>query len=593
MSNGDTYHALWGWFTSTFIIDRETSCAPPAVRIYPPYIFLAANRAVDVPISLQVSLQLPTYAQVNPPNPWWKIGYPILSSIDDPCTNKNRWGQSANPSVPMAYSTHFEAPEAGISQVIGCQSWIGTSYANAHIPPATYQLRYSSPGRKSASVTYYFCHNGVETGDIAAQGTLTFLVSGPTLRVRAGTVAQPGDPGTESATAGSSPVTASIPLGAQFFIQLTKTDLTGVPSTFTLSESVPSPALTEAALFKDAVVLPFDAGAVSHTKYFRAVHLGRSVLTIAPSPPDPALQPVKVIITVTRPVKLGTAAHQVDALAIDYGHRRGIPPQFLKAQMQRESGFDPEAYRYEPLKVDMAVKGGPVPFWLKTPYSSYRLAIADPSTQGEYLLDADVAPRSKYNIFTDTTRTKTRAIEPTDHYVSALTIYQANNGREHWSTHNPDRAAAVAKNPAMLDFTAQTPLASSYGLLQVLYTTAIAPMKWDGFAYPGVPGKHHPWYLFDTQFALANGGGSVAVGSGYLRRMFLPANRKLSRTNLVFALPADFDTAFARAFTAYQIPGRLTKLKTDEELKSSTYGLDIVYTRAPRFLPPPTAIFQQ
>lgn len=50
MSNCDTHHVLVGWFTSTFIIDRETSCAPPAVRIYPPDFFLAATEPSMFPL---------------------------------------------------------------------------------------------------------------------------------------------------------------------------------------------------------------------------------------------------------------------------------------------------------------------------------------------------------------------------------------------------------------------------------------------------------------------------------------------------------------------------------------------------------------
>lgn len=66
-------------------------------------------------------------------------------------------------------------------------------------------------------------------------------------------------------------------------------------------------------------------------------------------------------VTVSAPVdvsssgfQLGTSNGRFDDLILGFADLRGIPPQILKAQIQRESGFNPNSYRYEPLSQDFA-----------------------------------------------------------------------------------------------------------------------------------------------------------------------------------------------------------------------------------------------
>jgi hypothetical protein len=39
---------------------------------------------------------------------------------------------------------------------------------------------------------------------------------------------------------------------------------------------------------------------------------------------------------------------------MQFADRSGIPPQLLKAQVAQESGFNANAFRYEPLAIDFA-----------------------------------------------------------------------------------------------------------------------------------------------------------------------------------------------------------------------------------------------
>lgn len=317
---------------------------------------------------------------------------------------------------------------------------------------------------------------------------------------------------------------------------------TPLPSSFALANAVISPSITGATLFSGNVAIEFDRNTTGTVKYFQAVHRGAVNLVVTPT--DTSINAVTMAINVIPPDSLGTTQPTYDAALIDKAHQRGIPPQFLKGQVQQESRFNPQSYRYEPLSIDLAsVSGGRNHVRTVAPYSLYRLATSDGLAQGTQILTADISPRSVYRINRNGTL---RAIADADQFVSASEIYTANDATQHWSTNSPARAQTVRVNPALLNFTAQTPLASSYGLLQILYTTAIAPMRWTG-----VNGAQNPSNLFDINQNIAAGGGSLELGSGYLRRIFSQANPSVNVASPNFTAPADLNSAFQNAFNFY------------------------------------------
>ncbi len=181
------------------------------------------------------------------------------------------------------------------------------------------------------------------------------------------------------------------------------------------------------------------------------------------------------------------------------------------------------------------------------------------------------------------------AINNADQFVSAGEIYEVNNTGIPDPTVIPDQnwsqsplALQVSRNPGLLSFTAQTPLAASYGLLQILYPTAIAPMQW-----PGVGGARNPSFLFDTQANLSADGGSLMLGSGYLRRVFSRANLNVSLSDPNFPSREAFRDAFQRAFNLYR------GTTSESGLRTGPYGLDVLHF-SDFFLPVSAGpIFQQ
>lgn len=365
------------------------------------------------------------------------------------------------------------------------------------------------------------------------------------LAIRGGTGSGPLDPSTVSKPIDKDEIDAQFPLGAQFFLQLVKTDQAGkeqiIDSTFDLNGASIAPTIATATLFPNRVVVEFDRSSKSTIKFFQAVHLGKVSLTITPI--DKTVDPVTVQITISLPASLGTAQNAYDSALVDFGHRRGIPPHLLKGQVKQESAFNANAYRYEPLSSDLAYISRGMDLRTHLPYSLYRLATEDGLAQGIQILPADISPRSKYFIVVDGRR---RNILDSDEFVSAIDIYTANDANAHWSTKSPPRARRVAANPALLAFTAQTSVSASFGLLQILYPTAIAPMGWTG-----INGSKNPSNLFDTPVNLLAGGGSLDPGSGYLRRIFGRANPTVNLNDPIWARPLDLANAFKKAFNMY------------------------------------------
>jgi hypothetical protein len=371
--------------------------------------------------------------------------------------------------------------------------------------------------------------------------------SGNALKLLSGFGSDPADPNTQNkdVTPGT-PVSATYALGSQFFMQLAKpaqppNQPTPISSMYALSNANITPAISDPTLFPDNVVIEYHQSTSENTKLFTATHLGTVTVTITPD--DTSISPVTVNITVVNPSSLGSVQNDIDTALFSLGHRRGVLPQFLKGQIQRESNFNPQSWRYEVLSVDMASVSGGQDLRTQNPYSQFRLATSDGLAQGTGIIHEDISPRSIYSIPHNGVL---GPITDADTLVSASAIYVNNDATQHWSRFSPARARAVAANPALLDFTAQTPIASSWGFLQILYTTAIAPMN-----FQGIGGSQNPSFLFDTADHLSNNGGSLEPASGYLRRIFSRANPGIDQQDPDLANPSALTNAFRGAFNYY------------------------------------------
>jgi hypothetical protein len=461
-----------------------------------------------------------------------------------PCTSPTIVIQPVSQTIIMGETATLSVVASGSSPLF--YQWFQGNMGNTSNPiTGATSSSYTTPSFTSTHNYWVRVSNTCGSVDSV---TMTVAVSGLELSATSeGNSAAETTPITQAVTE------ARFPLGSAFSFQLWKINQdetrTAVPSLFTLRSHSLIPSVPLTALFKNNVIIEFAPSRVDSIKFFQAVHLGESILDIIPS--DTSITPVRVRIIINEPLRLGSSQNQFDPRLISLGNQRGIPPQMLKGQARKESGpnFNPQAYRYEPLSVDFAYISRGKDLRTSQPYSFYRLATTDGLLQGTNINMDDISPRSIYCISRNDVL---RRIDNSDQFVSAREIYLQNDkttscsGNQNWSINSAKKADLVAKNPALLDFTAQTSLAASYGLLQILYSTAVETMDWQG-----INGAHNPNLLFDTDANLRLGGGSLGLGSGYLVIVFPRANSKVSLMNPTFSNQASLEDAFRAAFNYY------------------------------------------
>ncbi|MGH9890611.1 MAG: hypothetical protein ACREA0_01230, partial [bacterium] len=238
------------------------------------------------------------------------------------------------------------------------------------------------------------------------------------------------------------------------------------------------------------------------------------------------------------PFRLGTAHNQFDPEIIRFADLRGIPPQILKAQIQAETDpdFEPQSYRYEPLTVDFGqvstgrnLRTEPrlEPYRLETTVACTEMVELD---QGAGLPlgndTADVTSRHRFQIQTDPNdgpicellnippSPTRRQIDPRDRHVSMENILLSNEN-QNWTQDPRTRQETPGfrnyvrfRQRGNQPFTAQTPIAASYGLMQVLYTTAVLDLNFRQGAVGQPPSR-----LFEPPAA-------IDLGTEYLRERF-------------------------------------------------------------------------
>jgi hypothetical protein len=216
-------------------------------------------------------------------------------------------------------------------------------------------------------------------------------------------------------------------------------------------------------------------------------------------------------------------------MIVTWGNRRGIPPHILKGLILQETGkLNPLEYRYEPL-----TGGGVGDYFVHQkvaadPYRHYRLAtdsgldkgdsLFDFNVGAKYLVDDDVSPRKAFVLprAQDGSEIPIRPMDVCpDLCVSAREIFENNDKTtvgvsQNWSAKKNAGSTNWwdAQHLTMLEFTAQTPLAASYGLMQMMYPTAVETYNWAMASQ-----QQNPSFLFDTPENVKTGGGSLAPGT--------------------------------------------------------------------------------
>jgi hypothetical protein len=411
-----------------------------------------------------------------------------------------------------------------------------------------FSTRFTTPGSRTFTITAELCdQNFVRTGQILHRRSFTIQVQ-PATQSRVRIVTPDGTFVSDPADASAD---AHLPLGGGFTVGLISEQGDPISASFTLGAATVSPPIDATALFPDRVVLEYSQ-AGTEIASFQAVHLGSVVLTMAPQ--DSSLPAAQVNLLVENPRTLGTTNGQFDSIIIELAHSRGLLPQYIKAIAHHESAgtFDGRSYRYEPIGPsvgDLDVISHGLNLRVQAPYRDYRLATADyygpsdrPLSEGADILPDDINPRALYFItrpdceIPGSVQLVRRRIKPCDRFVGADEIYFDNRSQNWWRGR---RGQDVQDNPTLLSFTAQTGLASSYGLMQITYVTAI------GFDWPGITGNmqfrsglKNPSFLFDTGENHQLGGGSLQLGTDVITHAML---RRLAQIGSSASLQSEAD----------------------------------------------------
>ncbi len=126
-------------------------------------------------------------------------------------------------------------------------------------------------------------------------------------------------------------------------------------------------------LFSKNVLIQF----TSTPDQFFPIHSGTANLAVSFTPSgtsSPRTVHVPVQINSAVPFTLGLAPNRFDTLIEAFADLRGIPPQILKAQIQQESGFNSNSYRYEPLSVDFGTVSTGKSLRVDRRFEAWRLA---------------------------------------------------------------------------------------------------------------------------------------------------------------------------------------------------------------------------
>lgn len=374
------------------------------------------------------------------------------------------------------------------------------------------------PFRAKLPVTEPFCFGCLLT----ANATLTVGTQQQQFLIKLGTDSTgPSFTREFDANTDSIPNAFAAKLGQKFPVEIVPLNADGTTGEFlTVTEEIsdakrdtssqgPSVSGRITTLFKDNVLLHFAQTTTEIHHDFFPIHSGTANLKLT-------FTSSGTTHTVTLPVKitncngndctpqLGSTHPDFDSLFMKFADRNGVPPQLLKAQVAEESNFVPTSFRYEPLSVDfgqLAVPRRGTAFGALQATSVRPWALGQSSdcntvtvAQGARLdlASIDATSRQKYNLAHDAQGvalcrvtaaaqvTNPQAITPTDTLPSMENVFFTNNSGSGngWlavatNAHSPTPQRFFDYLLNHPPFTSQTVIASSYGLHQLMYQTAI------------------------------------------------------------------------------------------------------------------------
>jgi hypothetical protein len=294
-----------------------------------------------------------------------------------------------------------------------------------------------------------------------------------------------------------------VPLGAKFNLQLYQTGASGTPinlnSKYSITSQSISPAISQSegpTLFPNNVLVEDVDSGVGMQKLFQTFHMGNATIQIMPTDSAYSSKNITVNVLVYDPGMVGQSEPTPDDLIVKYAHKRGLPPQLIKAQIRQEgfvkaiNSISANAFKYEPGYdsdyVEYSTRWHPTaivedPVFMPV---ELRLNSKDNSIRQSILWQNDIDPRDMYDM-TDPASKEVpnpvpRTITPNDVGISAANYINSNVSFPDSLFDDDD-----------FEFTAQTTVSSSYGFLQIMYLTAVIDEKW-----LSPSGNRHPSELF-------------------------------------------------------------------------------------------------
>lgn len=348
-------------------------------------------------------------------------------------------------------------------------------------------------------------------------------------------------------------VDVTYPLGLPFYLQVQKKNSSGNWETIDASyttrrgETPVSHTYFDRSIYDTRRVWAYDAASTSDSKVFQTVHTGDTTINVTPQ----NAEAFEVHLHVVKPNSLGAAPNTYDSRIIDLADEAGIPPQYIKGQAAVETGglFNGFAWQYCPISIDLGELQQPgagllrlpplTDYLLKEPYElpeGHFLCPSQPVTLGEaehdcafsqflltlsqFMLINDIQPRYSHLKVVKADKT-IGPLTPADDAVAPVTIRRIFDANGFPPPDNIDPSPQSppigggntggpisgrlrpAPHPSSdrLAITAQTPLASKYGLMQVSPVEAIARGEWHGVetAVGSRNYRFNPSLLFDVQ----------------------------------------------------------------------------------------------
>ncbi|MDQ3282375.1 MAG: hypothetical protein M3Q69_13320, partial [Acidobacteriota bacterium] len=373
-------------------------------------------------------------------------------------------------------------------------------------------------------------------------------------------------------------------------------------------------------LFPGTVTFGYSEKLPELVKLFQTLHYGTAFIQVKPRDILVTDAPHVITVSVYEPPTLGPVgpvAHRrsvanntkYDKRLAKLAHNSGIPPQYIKGQIEQETAdtdakyFNPKSWRYEPITVDYGD-----PYSSRDPHSVSKsnpsasqqnaLDLINKDTYRDYALPSgprlcpgtagcpsdldDYSPRNSLSICDPsggpggTLRNIQRADMPT-----ARAIVQ-NNPRQNFDQDQPDpspqniapcgtpppppggRRRPSSPGVDQLNFTAQTPLASSYGLLQLIPIYIMDVRKYlagGPYYWSGNNGRFNPSLLFDTDQNLTRQddaerrndprAGAGTLYMGVMKDVILYRSQNAVGAVPVFTNPAEFEGYLSAAFSRY------------------------------------------